>query len=78
MDKQVFKIFVIAIVLIFLFLFFFTDLCPTWGINKTVGFAWDFTNFQWWISWIIILLFVYLFARMIFLLIRHFFTKNKK
>ena len=23
----------------------------TWGLNKTVGWAWDITNFVWWVGW---------------------------
>ena len=22
----------------------------TWGLNKTVGWAWDITNFVWWVG----------------------------
>lgn len=44
-----------AIVLgLVLFLFLFSEaLFGTWGINKTVGWAWDITNLFWWLGHIL-------------------------
>ncbi len=53
--KKKFRHYFLCIILfilgIFLYLFFFSEeVFGTWGINKTVGWAWDMTNFTWWLA----------------------------
>ncbi len=49
LKKFIFGI-LILILVIFLCLFIFPEVVGTWGINKTVGWAWDFTNIVWWLG----------------------------
>ena len=54
MKKQ---IIVLLILIIALSGFLFFNLSnETWGLNKTVGWAWDLTNIIWWIGLLLILL----------------------
>ncbi len=43
------KLYIItAIVLIITFIIYFLTTDKTYGVNKTVGWAWDITNIQFW------------------------------
>lgn len=46
--KKVILFSIVALIVLFLYLIFRTD--STFGINKTVGWAWDITNFTFWIG----------------------------
>ncbi len=45
------KLYIItAIVLVITFVMYFSTTDKTYGVNKTVGWAWDITNIQFWLS----------------------------
>ena len=43
-------------ILLFVYFSFITE--HTWGINKTVGWAWDITNINFWIGIVFLIVFV--------------------
>lgn len=42
-------LFLLAIIVV-LAIIFFAKSQETWGMNRTVGWAWDLTNINWWIG----------------------------
>ena len=51
------QILFLIVIIVFLAILFFASAQETWGLNKTVGWAWDLTNINWWIGVLLALLF---------------------
>lgn len=76
------KLYIItATVLVITFIMYFLSTDKTYGVNKTVGWAWDITNIQFWLGLIPLAIIVLIIIGLLTIIVKFIlsvFEKNKK